>query len=78
MLTRQYIANHSDNIHTMESFARAIVGLVLAQAEKDVGTGERERVQVEGSFTIEAFTSRNCVRVCYETKNGIVCLHVKG
>jgi hypothetical protein len=78
MLTREYISSHSDNIHTFESFARAIVGMVMSKAEREVGEGQKERVRVEGSFTIEAFGPRNCIRICYVQDGVSICIHING
>jgi len=75
-LSAKYITEHRSHVHTPESWGRAIIDLALQSALKQVGSGEKPSVEVEGKLTVSAVEALGCINVC-GTYNGVtVCYHV--
>ena len=62
-LTAQYIDNHSNEIHTFDSFGRNVISKILSDAKKNVGTGEADEITVKLEFKVRPVPAFDCILV---------------
>ncbi len=75
-LTKKYIYEHQNDIHTYESFGRAISEQILHAASEQAEKNDIERANVDAKFTIEAYEPLACIRICVNINGVLVCYHV--
>ena len=75
-LTKKYIHEHKNAVHTYESFGRAIVEQILNAASEQAGDKGIEKANIEAKFTVEAYEPAACVQVCATVQGVTVCYHV--
>ena len=72
-LTGKYIEDHLVNTHTEDSWARAILEIVLSEAIKQLGNKSAEEVVIDAKFRVTAVQatgsdpitrSSGCIRTC--------------
>lgn len=76
MLNKKYLKDHTNSIHTFDSFGRALVEQLMNAGVKQLGDKETEVVNIDAKFTIEAFEPKACVRLCTNIGGVVVCYHV--
>lgn len=77
MLNKKYLNDHTNRIHTFDSFGRAIVEQLMNAAVKQLGDKEAEVVNIDMKFTIEAFEPKTCVKICGTYEGVTVCYHAE-
>ncbi|KAA6436825.1 hypothetical protein FEM33_20465 [Dyadobacter flavalbus] len=72
---KQYILDHKKNIHTFESFSRALGERALTAAAEKIGEGQAEMVEIPASITVSPIEATKCVQICVEISGVVVCYH---
>ncbi|MFN0719984.1 hypothetical protein BCU39_020245 [Vibrio cyclitrophicus] len=74
-LTRDYIREHMVDIHTHESFSRALVEMVLNQSlEKEP---DNNKIEMEAKITVRPVESRGCINIELNVGLGSITYHQK-
>lgn len=71
-----YVKAHMANIHTSDSWARAVTEQVLAAAIGKLKGGKAETVTLDAKFHISAVEAKGCIQVCGEIAGVYVCTHI--
>ncbi len=75
-LTAKYLEEHSANVQTYDSFARALVHGLLQDAKSKIEKGgAKELISYDAKIDIHP-TSLLCIEVCISTPFGKICKHV--
>jgi hypothetical protein len=75
-IDRKYIADHMTQIHTPDSWARAVIYHMMSEAAKKLGDGSSESVKIDAAFHVSAVETTGCIQLCYQTPIGPICVHV--
>ena len=75
-LNAQYIKDHMANIHTNDSWARAIAERALAEAVTKIGTSSADAVTIDAKFHVTAIETKGCVSLCTEIGGVLICTHI--
>lgn len=74
-LTRDYIREHMADIHTYESFSRALVEMVLSQSlEKEPNDNQ---IEMDAKIIIKPVESRGCINIELNVGLGSITYHQK-
>jgi hypothetical protein len=74
-LTKKYIQDHL-NVHTADSWGRALGEQILRNVEKTIGDGELDNTSVDVKFHVTAFEPKGCIRICGVINGVYICYHV--
>lgn len=75
-LTKKYIYEHQNNVHTYDSFGRAIIEQILKAGYDSVDEGQDSKLELNGKITISPYEPLKCLRVCVNINGILVCYHV--
>lgn len=76
-ITSKYIENHMTNIHTFDSFGRALVEPLLSGATEQLSEAGKEKVLVDAQFEIEAYEPNACVKIKTKIFGKWINMHIR-
>ncbi|MFF1291655.1 hypothetical protein ACFVXR_30355 [Bacillus thuringiensis] len=77
-LNQKYLKDHTNNIHTKESFSRALIEQAIFKAIQDIGAGgDVPSHEMDAQITFSPVEALNCLQVCVVIGGVKVCTHVE-
>lgn len=75
-MNKKYIKDHMSQIHTPDSWGRAIIYHMLSESAESIGEKSVSSATVNGVFHVSPVEPTGCIQLCYETPIGPICVHV--
>ncbi|MGI9652576.1 hypothetical protein [Chryseobacterium sp. RLHN22] len=75
-ISKKYIDDHKQNVHTVDSFGRSLIEQILNESIKKIGEEEKESLTIDAKFKIQAFEPATCIRLCTNVNGVEICYHV--
>ena len=76
-LTREYIEQHSTEVHTYESFGRSLIAQALKECINKVGVTPGDTVTIEPKIIVKPVEIKRCLEICVTIGGAYICKHVK-
>lgn len=73
----EYVKAHRQNVHSYDSFSRALVENVLMETEKLLDKNQSQNpVKIPVEFSVSPIEAKGCVEVCANIGGVKICHHV--
>ena len=76
-LTREYVEQHSTEVHTYESFGRSLIAQVLKECINKVGVTPGDTVKIDTNIIVTTVEITRCLEVRVTVGGAYICKHVK-
>lgn len=76
-LTKEYIEQHSTEVHTYESFGRSLIAQALKECINKVGVTPGDTVKIDSNIIVKPVEITRCLEVHVTVGGVYICKHVK-